>query len=241
MTTTTGLRAVIYRRVSTDGQGDSGLGLSAQHDLCAAEADRRGWTVVAVSTDVASGATGHRDGLIDALELLAAGDADVLVASHLSRLSRSTMDFATLMERAQGQGWRLVVCDVGVDTTTPAGELTATMVAAAAQYERRLVSERTRSALAVKRAQGHRLGSAPGTGRRADTDADVRVVELRAAGLSLRAICARLEAEGYTTPAAGQKRKPDGADRLTRKRTVDGTRWYPATVRRMLARQGVAA
>jgi DNA invertase Pin-like site-specific DNA recombinase len=131
--------------------------------------------------------------------------------------------------------------DIGVDTTTAAGELTATMVCAAAQYERRLVSERTRAALAAKRAQGATLGRPAGTCGREDVAADTRVVELHREGLSLRAICARLEAEGYTTPAAGQKRKPNGADRLTRKRVVEGSRWYPTTVKRMLARQGVAA
>jgi DNA invertase Pin-like site-specific DNA recombinase len=242
MTTTTGtLRAVIYRRVSTDGQGDSGLGLAAQYATCVAEAERRGWTPVAVSTDVASGATGHRDGLVDALELLRAGAADVLVASHLSRLSRSTLDFAALMERAQVEGWRLVVLDIGVDTTTAAGALTATMVCAAAEYERRLVSERTRAALVAKRDQGATLGRPAGTCGREDVPADTRVAELHREGLSLRGICARLEAEGYRTPAAGQKRKPKGGDRFSRKTAVNGSRWYPTTVKRMLARQGVAA
>ena len=243
MTTTTApLRAVIYRRVSTDQQGETGLGLAAQYDTCALEVTRRGWTPVLVSTDVASGRNGHRDGLVDALEVLAAGGADVLVCSHLSRLSRSTLDFAALLDRANREGWRVAVLDVGVDTSTAAGELTATMVSAAAQYERRLVSERTRAALAVKRTQeGVRLGRAPGTGQRAEVPADLRVVELRREGLGLRAICARLEAEGYETPAARQRRTPEGGDRFSRKRTVEGTRWYPTTVKRMLERQGAYA
>jgi len=213
-------RAVIYRRVSTDEQGASGAGLAAQLVAVERELEARGWQAVAVSTDVASGASMRkRRGLAEALELLAAGGADVLVCSKLDRLSRSTLDFAALLERAKREGWRVLVLDVAVDTGTAAGELTATMVAAAAQYERRLIGERTRAALAVRKAQGATLGRP----RRIDLEQDALVWQLYVEqGLSLRQVCAALEAAAVLTPAGG-------------------SRWYPATVRRMVMRKGAVA
>ena len=220
MTTTTApLRAVAYRRVSTDGQGESGLGLAAQYAACEAEVARRGWTLTTVATDVASGkALTRRPALAEALDLLARGEADVLVCAKLDRLSRSTLDFASLLERSTREGWRVAVLDVAVDTSTPAGELTATMVAAAAQYERRLIGERTRAALAVKRAQGVTLGRP----RRVTTEVADRVVALRAEGLSWPKVCAALEAEGVA-PVGG------------------GARWYPQSARRIALGAKVSA
>ena len=65
------------------------------------------------------------------------------------------------MERGRRGGWALVALDVGVDTTTPSGEMMANVLAVFAQFERRLIGQRTREALAVKRSQGVRLGRPP--------------------------------------------------------------------------------
>lgn len=65
------------------------------------------------------------------------------------------------MERARKSRWALVALDIGVDTTTPAGEMMANVLAVFAQFERRLIGQRTREALAVKRLQGVRLGRRP--------------------------------------------------------------------------------
>lgn len=84
----------------------------------------------------------------------------MLIASKLDRVSRSVRDFAGLLDRAQSRGWRLVLLDLG-DTSTAAGEMIANLIASAAQYERRLIGQRTREGLAAKRAQGVRLGRRP--------------------------------------------------------------------------------
>src|SRR5437660_9397542 len=68
------------------------------------------------------------------------------------------IDFTTLMATAQKQGWALVALDCAVDTTTPAGEAMANVLATFAQFERRLISQRTRDALAIKRSEGVPLG-----------------------------------------------------------------------------------
>jgi len=90
--------------------------------------------------------------------MLAKGEASTLIVSKMDRLSRSLLDFARIMADAQAQGWKLLALDAPADPTTPAGELTATMLAAFTQHERRLIGERTRAALAEKQAAGVRLG-----------------------------------------------------------------------------------
>src|SRR6266576_3335003 len=78
-----------------------------------------------------------------------------------SPLSRSMLDFTALTAKASKQGRTLVALDCAVDTTTPAGEAMANVLATFAQFERRLIGQRTREALAVKRSEGVRLGRPP--------------------------------------------------------------------------------
>jgi DNA invertase Pin-like site-specific DNA recombinase len=105
-------------------------------------------------------------------------------------------DFAGQLEGAQRHGWRLVLLDLG-DTSTPAGEMTANIIASAAQYERRLIGQRTREGLAAKRAAGVRLG------RPSVLPAEVvgRIVNERADGL--RMIAEGLTADGVPTARGG--------------------------------------
>lgn len=124
-----------------------------------AEATRRDWELARIYSDAASGKslTG-RPGLQEALGALDRGKADALITAKLDRLSRSIVDFGMLMERARKQGWALVALDLGVDTTTPSGELVANVMVSVAQWERRAIGRRTKDALAVKKAGGVRLG-----------------------------------------------------------------------------------
>ncbi len=95
------MRAIAYCRVSTEEQGDSRAGIEAQEQVMRAEVEHRGWTLIEVRTDVASGKSlRKRDELGRTLRDLAAGHADVLVVAKLDRLSRSVMDFAAIMETA---------------------------------------------------------------------------------------------------------------------------------------------
>ena len=65
------------------------------------------------------------------------------------------------MEAARHKGWTLHVADLDIDTSTLAGEMAANIIISGSQYERRLISRRTRDALAAKHARGARLGAAP--------------------------------------------------------------------------------
>jgi DNA invertase Pin-like site-specific DNA recombinase len=206
------MKAVGYIRVSTDEQADSGAGLEAQRRAIRQEAARRRWKLVDIFEDAASGKSMNgRPGLQEALRAVEDGEAEALVVAKLDRLSRSLLDFAALMERSRKAGWALVALDLGVDTTTPSGEMMANVLAVFAHFERRLIGQRTRDALAVKRSQGIRLGRP----RQIPDQIRVRVRELRHRGLSLAAIASTLNADGVPTAQGGRC-------------------WYPSTVRAVL-------
>src|SRR4051812_5678544 len=76
----------------------------------------------------------------------------------LDRLSRSVVDFAGLLTDARKRGFNIAALDLGLDLSTPQGERVANVIASVAQWEPRIVGERTREDLAIKRAQGVRLG-----------------------------------------------------------------------------------
>ena len=194
-----------YIRVSTDEQADSGAGLEAQRAAILVEAERRGWHMVEVIEDAGySGKDLRRPGILAALDALRRRKADTLVVAKLDRLSRSLLDFASIMDRSTREHWALVALDLGVDTTTPAGEAMASMVATFAVLERRLISQRTREALAVKKAQGVRLGRP----RQLPDDVALRIRTLRGTGATLQGIADVLNAEGVATAHGGTAWRP---------------------------------
>jgi DNA invertase Pin-like site-specific DNA recombinase len=139
------MKVVAYLRVSTAEQADSGAGLEAQRAAIHGEVERRGWMLVEVFED--AGASGKslngRPGLGAALEAVESDRAEGLVVAKLDRLSRSLLDFAGLMDRSHRAGWALVALDLGVDTSTPAGEMMSNILATFAQFERKLIGQRT--------------------------------------------------------------------------------------------------
>lgn len=145
-----------YIRVSTGKQGENGLGMQAQRRALDGAAAGRGMVLERVYRDVDSGSRTMRPGLQEALASLQPGDT--LIVAKLDRLTRSVRQFAGLLERAKTDGWHLVALDMGIDTSTPQGELMVYVLASFAQFERRLTSERTVAALKVARANGVTLG-----------------------------------------------------------------------------------
>jgi DNA invertase Pin-like site-specific DNA recombinase len=179
--------------------------LEHQRTAITTEVERRGATLVRIYEDAASGkSVDGRPGLADALAALRSGEATGLVIAKLDRLSRSVLDFAHMLERSQREGWTLVAIDFGADTATPAGRMMAGVLMQFAQYEREIISARTRDALGVRRRRGGHLGrplSIP-------DDVIERIVAWRGEGLSYRAIVARLDAEGVPTSRGGSKWQP---------------------------------
>ncbi|EGD56744.1 resolvase domain-containing protein [Gordonia neofelifaecis NRRL B-59395] len=212
--------AIAYLRVSTAEQAASGAGLAAQRTTITAEAERRGWLVVDWFAD--EGISGgkridRRPGLSAALRAIEQGAASTLVASKLDRISRSMLDTATLIERAREDGWKLFTCDVQVDTTTPAGEAQAGLMTVFSQFERRLIGQRTKEALAEKKAAGVRLG------RPSVLPLDVvqRILDARDCGATYTQIADDLNTDRVPTAAGG-------------------ARWYPSTVRQVVNGQDAA-
>jgi DNA invertase Pin-like site-specific DNA recombinase len=188
--------------VSTEEQGRSGAGLAAQREAILRECERRGWRLVEVIDDEGYSAKDlRRPGIKIALDELKRGRADALVVAKLDRLSRSMVDFSALMAAAQRQGWALVALDCAVDTSTPVGEVVANVLATFAQFERRLIGQRTREALEQKRKQGVRLGRPPELPERVRN----RIRRRRESGMSFASIAAELNREDVPT-AHGAKR-----------------------------------
>ncbi len=213
------MRVVGYVRVSTDEQTDSGAGLEAQRRAILSECERRGWHLLEVIEDAGYSAKDlRRPGVQKALRALEAREASALVVAKLDRVSRSMIDFTGVMAKAQKQGWALVALDCAVDTTTPSGEAMANMLATFAQFERRLIGQRTRDALAVKKRQGVRLGRPPTL----PEEVRQRITAARREGRTFADIANTLNAEGVATAQGGR-------------------RWHPTTVRKIaLAASGDA-
>lgn len=189
--------AVAVLRVSTHEQGESGLGLEAQRDAIVAFAQREGLTLVGTFEDVTSGtvAPADRPGMTQALALLAAGSAGTLLTAKVDRLSRRNADLYALMDRSHREGWCIRTADEQLSTCGPNGRLMAGVAALFADLERGLIADRTKAALAVKKANGHRLGrplaTAPATRQ--------RVRDLRGEGRTMQDIAVTLNTEGLLT------------------------------------------
>lgn len=210
------MRVVGYVRVSTVGQEQSGASLEAQKAAIAGEAGRRGWELVDLLGDTASGKSMRRrprlEWLLDRLDV---GEFDGMIVSRLDRLSRSVGDFAAILDRANRKDWALVCLDPAVDLTTPYGRAMANVAAAFAQLERELISQRTSEGIAAKVAAGERVLPQPEVPELVVG----RIVALRGRGTSLRGICRALTVEGHRPP---------------RSRV-----WRPTTVRNVLRRANV--
>lgn len=207
------LRVLGYVRVSTDEQTRSGAGLTAQRDAITEACRVRGYELRDTVEDAGFSAKSlDRPGIRAALAELEAGRADAIMVAKLDRLSRSMLDFSGLLDRAARQGWSIIALDLGVDTATPAGEMMANVLATFAQFERRLIGQRITEALAVKKAQGVRIGRP----RSLPDDVVARIVEERGEGLTLRGIAEGLNRDRIATAHGG-------------------VAWYGGTVRTVLA------
>lgn len=201
------LLAVAYLRVSTDHQQ---LGPEAQRAAIEAWAAREGVQVVkwCQDLDVSGGSDLEaREGLTEAIAELRVNRAGLLVVAKRDRLARDVYIAATL-ERAIARCGARVACADGVaNGDTPADAFLRTILDGAAQYERELIRARVKSALAVKIQRGERCGSVRYGYRlaadgvhlepfRPEQDVITAAKALRASGLSLRAVTAKLEADG---------------------------------------------
>ncbi|MGO8864460.1 MAG: recombinase family protein [Acidimicrobiales bacterium] len=212
-----GVIAFGYVRVSTAEQAAGGLGMDAQRHAIHAACDQRRWVLQEIYEDAGVSSTAaHRPGLESALAACRSHPEALLIVAKLDRLSRSILEFATLVERMKHEPWRLVALDLGVDTTTPNGEFVANVMSSFAQFERQMISVRTKEALAAARERGVQVG------RRTAVSDEIRRLILRlheCDGWSATAIARYLEAIAIAPP-------------------LGGSRWHTSTVTRVIARAG---
>lgn len=205
------MKAIGYLRVSTEDQAREGVSLDAQRSKIEAWATLAGFELEAVHTDAglsgckASNRPGLQAALTDACKHKAA-----LVVYSLSRLARSTKDAISISERLNKAGADLVSISEKIDTTSAAGKMVFRLLAVMAEFERDVISERTRTALQHMRAQGKLVGQVP-FGFDLNSDGETltpndkeqgairHMHSLRAEGKSLRRIAADLEACGIKT------------------------------------------
>ena len=230
-------RFVSYLRVSTDGQGRSGLGLEAQRQAVAAHVAQAGGEVVAEFQEVESGKRADRPQLAAALASCRTRRA-ALVIAKLDRLARNARFLLSVVEGSGEAG--VVFCDLPTVPAGPVGKFLVTQMAAVAELEAGLISQRTRAALAVAKTRGVRLGNpspTPATAemaaaarlarsrqvaaRAADVLAVVRQVQAEGAS-SLRAIASGLYRRGALTPSGKAHWSPGQVRRLLRYHEEDG-------------------
>ena len=144
-------RLIGYARVSTNEQD-----FSLQYDALLAH----GVTEEHLFCDKISGAKEDRPGLTACNAELRRGDT--LVVWRLDRLGRSMLHLVTMIEdlKQRGIGFRSI-SDGMIDTTSASGELVLNIFSALAQFERRLIQERTRAGLSAARARGRKGGRPP--------------------------------------------------------------------------------
>lgn len=157
-------QVVGYIRVSKDEQAKSGLGLEAQRQKLKAYAMLYELDLVKVFVEPGASAKTlkGRPALSAALGMLKAGTAKGFLVAKLDRLTRSMRDLGYLLDNwFNDKGYSLLSVAENIDTRSAAGRLVVNVLGSVAQWERETISERTKDALAVKKARGERTGSVP--------------------------------------------------------------------------------
>ena len=207
-----------YIRVSTDRQAASGLGLAAQRTAIEQYAARLGREIVEIYVETESGKIKDRPQLNAALAHCRKTKATLLIAK-LDRLARNVAFVSALMET----GTEFIACDAPF-----ANKLMVHVLSAVAEFERELISERTKAALAAAKARGVKLGTygaVLGARKRIEADRFAETVRpafiaARDAGCtSLREYAAHLSATNTPTP--------------------NGGRWYASNISLLLCRLGL--
>ena len=215
-----------YYRVSTDRQGRSGLGLDAQRSAVAGYLDGGNGTLLDTFTEIESGRRNDRPELAKALDLCRRRKATLVIAK-LDRLARNVAFIANLMDAD---------VDVVAVDMPEANRFTLHIMAAMAEHEAALVSQRTKAALKAAKARGRALGWSIPSRRKEQAQASRK----GAAGNRARANqhAANVLPVIHDIERAGVTTLQGIAEALNARgiRTARGRRWYASTVRNLLVR-----
>lgn len=209
--------ALLYARVSTQLQVNDGVSLDVQERQLQQAAELAGFTdIELVREEGRSGKSiSGRPALTETLKRLDSGEAQALFVTRIDRLARSTQDFLSIVDRANKNGWRLVMLDLNLDTSSYQGRFVVTIMSALAEMERGIIAERQKDVHKDRRARGVVWGVDMGPMNKTPEDIKQRVLSERASGAS------------YKTIADGLNRDEIPTQNLRK--------WYPTTVKNLLA------
>ena len=222
------MKAIIYTRVSTEGQAIIGVSLDFQEEKTRAYCLAHSWEVVAHISDRLSGKNTKRPGLQKALAILKSGEADCLVILRLDRLTRSIKDLVNMVEDSTKNQWQLVSVNDNIDTTRANGRFMLNVLGSTAQFERELLIERVKEGLQKKRIMGEKTGGKPPYGYRvhksngrkylAEQPTEQEVIKevraLKGQGLSLRQIADQLKANKIANRKGSTEWNPNQIKRI---------------------------
>jgi len=190
-----------YVRVSTGGQGDSGLGLDAQGATIRQCAEQRGLQLGGMAVEVVSGSAAKRPVWDEIVNRCRRGELRGIIVAKLDRAGRSAIGLLRVAEDAKLHGYRVIVADKGIELPGASANDRAflTMLAMFAEWERDTISDRTREALAAAKARGQVLGRPSGV----SDDTRRLVASWREAGWSLSRIADELNDRKVATRGGG--------------------------------------
>jgi len=219
-------RFVAYYRVSTQGQGRSGLGLEAQRKAVQDYLDGGHWNLIGEFTEIESGKRADRPKLAEAMRAAKRHKATLVIAK-LDRLARSVAFISEIMEGD--------VEFVAVDMPM-ANRLTVHILAAVAEHEREMISQRTISALAAAKARGTLLGNRTNIEIAQRNSRAVRSKASAQFVLNLIPVIQQIRESGFTS-----LREVAGALNARGIPSARGGEWHPTQVKRVLERanQGI--
>ena len=200
--------ALLYARVSTSMQVNDGMSLDAQERDLRRAAALSGYDEVELLRE--EGRSGKsikgRPVLRGALERLDCGDAEALFVTRIDRLARSTQDFLSIIDRAGSNGWRIVMLDLNLDTSSYQGRFVVTIMSALAEMERAIIAERQKDVHRDRREKGLVWGVDLGPKPMLQNDVVDQIFTWRESGLSMWKIADRLnKAETPTAYGSGHK------------------------------------
>ena len=175
-------KVAIYYRVSTTEQKPD-----LQVRELRAYSRKRKFKIQGEYIDAASGATRYRPELDRLMEEVRRGQVDVVLVWAFDRFARSTTHLVSTLDEFQVLGVDFVSYTQQIDTTTPAGKLTFTVLAAIAEFEREIIRERVKSGMAAAKARGKHVGR-----RRISITKQSKAKLMRSQGLSYRKIAREL-------------------------------------------------
>ena len=211
------IKSIGYARVSTGGQVRDGVSMDMQRARFEAWSEANDADLLEVFTDAGmSGArASNRPGLLAAIKAARKHRAALIVYS-LSRLARNVVDAIRISDDLHRAGADLVSLTEKIDTTSAAGRVFFTIMAAMAEFERGQIAERTAAAMAHLRKQGRRISGRIPYGfdlaedgrnlveNQAEREAVELMRRLRSEGLSLRKIVAELDRRSIPTKSGVQ-------------------------------------